>query len=96
MLGGSTALNHLAWDRASKAEYDAWKLLADEEGAWNWDVLLPYFRKSESKATDPESRDAAILFSRFEKDVVSSGIPIEEASGDHGPVTVSATAPLSI
>lgn len=87
-MGGSTALNHLAWDRASKAEYDAWKLLADEKGAWDWDVLLPYFRKTEDMAANPESRDMAVSSSRSENDIKSPGVSAEQASGVHGPIKV--------
>ncbi|KAJ7154770.1 alcohol oxidase [Mycena filopes] len=47
MLGGSTGINLLAWDRASKLEYDAWQLLMDGSD-WNFDNLLPYFIKSET------------------------------------------------
>ncbi|KAJ7756408.1 alcohol oxidase [Mycena maculata] len=47
MLGGSTGINLLAWDRASKAEYDAWQLFANDSD-WNFDNLLPYFIKSEN------------------------------------------------
>lgn len=47
MLGGSTGINLLAWDRASKTEYDAWQLFADDSD-WNFENLLPYFVKSEN------------------------------------------------
>ncbi|KAI0647355.1 alcohol oxidase [Trametes meyenii] len=46
MLGGSSGLNFLAWDRASAKEYDAWRKLG--ASGWSWDTLLPYFKKSES------------------------------------------------
>ncbi|TDL26394.1 alcohol oxidase [Rickenella mellea] len=47
LVGGSSAINLLAWDRASKAEYDAWKLLGGS-GGWDFDTLLPYFAKVEN------------------------------------------------
>lgn len=47
MLGGSTGLNLLAWDRASKPEYDAWETFADSSD-WNFKTLLPYLKKAES------------------------------------------------
>ncbi|KAI0780702.1 alcohol oxidase [Trametes elegans] len=51
MLGGSSGLNFMAWNRASTKEYDAWEQL----GAigWNWASLLPYFRKSEAISPPP-------------------------------------------
>ncbi|TBU49098.1 alcohol oxidase [Dichomitus squalens] len=53
MLGGSSGLNFMAWDRASATEYDAWEKLGAE--GWNWNSLLPYFRKTETiSAPTPE------------------------------------------
>ncbi|KAI0647274.1 alcohol oxidase [Trametes meyenii] len=51
MLGGSSGLNFMAWNRASAKEYDAW----EELGAigWNWQSLLPYFKKSETISPPP-------------------------------------------
>ena len=45
LLGGSTGINYLAWVRASIKEYDAWETLGNP--GWNWESLLPYFKKSE-------------------------------------------------
>lgn len=44
-LGGSSAINLMAFDRASKTEYDAWTLLGNP--GWNWDGLLPYMKAAE-------------------------------------------------
>ncbi|EIW60104.1 alcohol oxidase [Trametes versicolor FP-101664 SS1] len=51
MLGGSSGLNFMAWNRASAKEYDAW----EELGAtgWNWKFLLPYHKKSETASPPP-------------------------------------------
>ncbi|KAF7377009.1 GMC oxidoreductase [Mycena sanguinolenta] len=88
MLGGSSALNYMAWDRGSREEYDAWELFSDVEGGWNWDSLLPSFTKTEDKELDPANRDLAIDFSDSKADVVSPGIPIEVAIGTGGPVKI--------
>ncbi|KAG8779946.1 hypothetical protein FRC12_023673 [Ceratobasidium sp. 428] len=45
VLGGSSALNYMAFDRASKPEYDAWATLGSS--GWNWDGLLPYMKAAE-------------------------------------------------
>lgn len=37
VLGGSSALNLLVWDRASKSEYDVWEKLGNE--GWNWENM---------------------------------------------------------
>ncbi|KAK7445488.1 hypothetical protein VKT23_014905 [Stygiomarasmius scandens] len=69
MLGGSSAINGMAWNRASIAEYDAWQTFA-LENEWSWDGLLPFFTKSENVSTvtpDPfpgiteEQREAAAM-----------------------------------
>ncbi|KAF2200642.1 choline dehydrogenase-like protein [Delitschia confertaspora ATCC 74209] len=45
-VGGGSAVNAMFFHRSSAAEYDAW----DDLGAdgWDWDGLLPYFKKSET------------------------------------------------
>ncbi|KAI0707590.1 alcohol oxidase [Earliella scabrosa] len=52
MLGGSSGLNFMAWDRASAAEYDAWEKLGAT--GWNWKNLLPYLKKIETVSPPPE------------------------------------------
>ncbi|KAL8950024.1 MAG: hypothetical protein Q9222_003918, partial [Ikaeria aurantiellina] len=46
VLGGSSALNFMTWNRACKEDYDTWAELGDK--GWGWDDLLPYFMKSET------------------------------------------------
>ncbi|RMJ10396.1 hypothetical protein CDV36_009977 [Fusarium kuroshium] len=46
ILGGTSALNYMAWNRASKDDYDAWEALGNE--GWGWEGLLPFFKKSET------------------------------------------------
>ncbi|RDA94945.1 hypothetical protein CP533_0150 [Ophiocordyceps camponoti-saundersi (nom. inval.)] len=46
VLGGTSALNYMAWNRASKADYDAWEALGNP--GWGWLDLLPFFKKSET------------------------------------------------
>ncbi|KAG9984625.1 alcohol oxidase, partial [Aureobasidium melanogenum] len=38
VLGGSSALNLMCWDRASVAEYDAWEHIGNP--GWNWDSMI--------------------------------------------------------
>ncbi|KAK7447002.1 hypothetical protein VKT23_014215 [Stygiomarasmius scandens] len=45
LIGGSSALNYMAWGRASKEEYDA--LAAMGNPGWSWDEFLPYMKKVE-------------------------------------------------
>ncbi|KAK4451126.1 hypothetical protein QBC34DRAFT_401401 [Podospora aff. communis PSN243] len=46
VVGGSSALNYMTWNRASKTDYDEWRELGNH--GWGWDDLLPYFKKSET------------------------------------------------
>ncbi|KAF7558168.1 hypothetical protein G7Z17_g105 [Cylindrodendrum hubeiense] len=50
VVGGSTKLNRMVFDRGSKSDYDRWATLGNK--GWSWDTLLPYFKKNE-KFTPP-------------------------------------------
>ncbi|KAF4987984.1 hypothetical protein FGRMN_10032 [Fusarium graminum] len=45
-LGGTSALNYMAWNRASRDDYDAWEALGNF--GWGWEGLLPFFKRSET------------------------------------------------
>ena len=47
MLGGSSGINGMAWNRATEEEYNSWETFGPENG-WNWDGLLPFMIKSEN------------------------------------------------
>lgn len=38
VLGGTSALNFMAWNRANREDYDAWRDLGNK--GWGWDDLL--------------------------------------------------------
>lgn len=46
VIGGTSALNFMTWNRANKQDYDAWEELGNR--GWGWNALLPYFKKSET------------------------------------------------
>ncbi|KAI1845043.1 hypothetical protein JX265_008372 [Neoarthrinium moseri] len=50
VVGGSTKLNRMVFDRGSRSDYDRWETLGNT--GWGWDSLLPYFKKNE-KYTPP-------------------------------------------
>ncbi|QEV98738.1 NAD(P)-binding protein [Microbacterium caowuchunii] len=55
VLGGSSSTNAMLWYRGNRADYDAWA----DAGAtgWGFDDLLPFFRRSETRAGgDPAFR----------------------------------------
>ena len=76
VLGGSSALNFLVWDRSSKYEIDAWEQLGNP--GWNWNNLYAAMKKSE-KFTAPSAENAKAL-----------GItPVASNYGSSGPIQVS-------
>ncbi|CAE6451424.1 unnamed protein product [Rhizoctonia solani] len=44
-LGGSSTINLMVFNRASRAEYDAWGKLGNP--GWNWNNLLPHMKSAE-------------------------------------------------
>jgi 5-(hydroxymethyl)furfural/furfural oxidase len=46
ILGGGSAINALMTNRGAPADYDEWEQLGAE--GWNWQSVLPYFRKLET------------------------------------------------
>ncbi|KAF6812814.1 choline dehydrogenase [Colletotrichum sojae] len=44
VVGGGSTVNGMAFDRGSKADYDAWAELGNP--GWDWENLVPYFKKS--------------------------------------------------
>jgi choline dehydrogenase len=50
LVGGSSAINGMIYCRGHQASYDRWQRLAGGQSdapAWNYEALLPYFRRSE-------------------------------------------------
>ncbi|RSL95418.1 hypothetical protein CEP52_012095 [Fusarium oligoseptatum] len=45
VVGGSTKLNQMTFNRGSSSDYDRWVELGNE--GWGWEALLPYFKKNE-------------------------------------------------
>ncbi|KAL5324785.1 hypothetical protein ACEPPN_005903 [Leptodophora sp. 'Broadleaf-Isolate-01'] len=44
-IGGTSTINGMAYTRAEVVQVDAWEALGNS--GWNWESLLPYYRKSE-------------------------------------------------
>jgi choline dehydrogenase-like flavoprotein len=44
-VGGSSCVNGQVMLRGTKEEYDAWAELGGGDSDWDWDGLLPYFKK---------------------------------------------------
>lgn len=46
LVGGGSAINAMMAARGSAEDYDRWgRPFGDENGGWNWEGLLPYFKK---------------------------------------------------
>jgi hypothetical protein len=88
MLDGSTGINSMGWHRASKIEYDAWKLLSDPEGAWDSNVICYFFRRAEAAVPASENPTTYSPSPRTDSDVVSHDILSSEPLGIEGPVKV--------
>jgi choline dehydrogenase-like flavoprotein len=51
VLGGSSALNLMTWDRGAKADYNAWEELGNE--GWNWENFITAMEAVETFQPDP-------------------------------------------
>lgn len=51
VLGGSSALNLMAWDRGAEFDYDDWEYLGNP--GWNWKSMLDAMLKAENFVRDP-------------------------------------------
>ncbi|OBZ74349.1 Oxygen-dependent choline dehydrogenase [Grifola frondosa] len=54
MIGGSSGINGLAWNRASAVEYDAWSEFAPQSH-WTWSGILPFLKEAETFALSPSN-----------------------------------------
>ncbi|KAJ3512073.1 hypothetical protein NLJ89_g3731 [Agrocybe chaxingu] len=83
VLGGSTAINAMAWQRGEQEEYDAWGNSFGNGDGWTFAGLLPYFRRAETW-TPPRTGEDALL-----NGTDPSQIPAASDHGFSGPVSTS-------
>ncbi|KAK0520317.1 hypothetical protein OC842_007142 [Tilletia horrida] len=71
VLGGSSALNFLVWDRAAAQEYNAWEELGNK--GWNWNNMYKYMRKSEQFSAPSAGQQDKLNLRPVASDYGSSG-----------------------
>ncbi|KAI0086848.1 alcohol oxidase [Irpex rosettiformis] len=81
LLGGSSALNFLAWNRGSKPDYDAWSTFADGSSDWGFEALVPYLRDTTT--------------TRQNQTNPYPGIPANETTADFDPNLVGFSGPIA-
>jgi choline dehydrogenase-like flavoprotein len=77
VLGGSSTINYMAYNRASNETYDRWAQITGDN-AWSWGKLEPYYLRNAHLVPPPDGRN-------YSQDVIAS------AHG-YGPVDVSVAA----
>ncbi|KAH6681736.1 hypothetical protein B0J14DRAFT_679803 [Halenospora varia] len=45
-VGGSSTINGMVLVRGTRSEYDGWTELGGPNSTWNWNGIIPYFRKA--------------------------------------------------
>ncbi len=53
VLGGSSSINAMVYVRGQVADFERWR--ADGNPGWGWDDVLPYYRRMERFATQPDA-----------------------------------------
>ncbi|KAF7442302.1 GMC oxidoreductase [Pyrenophora tritici-repentis] len=84
VLGGSSALNLMVWDRATVKEYDAWEELGNP--SWSWEGMYPAMLKSENFQRQNGS-------AQYGMDGVGYGGPIQIALAEDPPPQLQACVP---
>jgi choline dehydrogenase-like flavoprotein len=77
VLGGSSTINYMAYNRGSNDTYDRWAEITGDD-AWSWEKLEPYYLRNAHLVPPADGRN-------YSQDVIAS------AHG-YGPVQVSAVA----
>ncbi|KEY65326.1 hypothetical protein S7711_01837 [Stachybotrys chartarum IBT 7711] len=87
-VGGSSIVNGQVMQRGTKPEYDAWQELGGPGSDWDWDGLLPYFRKGIT-LSPPDEEVAAEFNVSYNPEYWGTETPIYAAFGGGRPAEVT-------
>ncbi|SDW31289.1 GMC family oxidoreductase [Litoreibacter albidus] len=85
VLGGSSSINGLLYVRGQAQDYDQWAQQGNQ--GWDWDQVLPYFKKAETWLGDDAGEERGtegplkVSPTRLKRDVVDKWIDAAEAAG---------------
>jgi choline dehydrogenase-like flavoprotein len=78
VLGGSSALNLMTWDRSSIPEYNAWKDLGNP--GWDWPAMIAAMERAETFTPSPNYGSAGVGSSGPIKSAINRFIPAQQES----------------
>jgi choline dehydrogenase-like flavoprotein len=78
VLGGSSALNLMTWDRTSVAELDAWEELGNKD--WNWKTLYSAMLKAEKFLPSPEYGAEGVGFTGPIRTLINRIFPLHQST----------------
>ena len=83
VLGGSSAINSMVWQRGSRADYDVWGTSLENGDDWTFEELLPFFTRSENWTAPSASTPALFGLTSAQKQALA------EFHGSGGPVEIT-------
>lgn len=78
VLGGTSALNLMSWDRASSSEYDAWGDLGNP--GWDWPSMIAAMKKAETFTPSPHYGSTGVGTSGPIKSTINRFVPKHQES----------------
>ncbi|KAI0304334.1 hypothetical protein B0F90DRAFT_1815682 [Multifurca ochricompacta] len=83
VLGGSSAINSMVWQRGSRADYDVWGTALGNGEEWTFEGLLPFFTRSENWTAPSASTPALFGLTPAQKQGLA------KVHGSGGPVQIT-------
>ncbi|KKZ61621.1 hypothetical protein EMCG_03867 [[Emmonsia] crescens] len=80
LLGGSSAINGMAFIANSKANIDAWGALGN--AGWDWETISPYYKKTFSLTLPSEAKITELGLEYVDMNVCGSDGPIQASFPD--------------